>query len=55
MKFTEYLAMAALLLPTVSVMAAVVISLAAPMEMPAEVGVSPTSLAVYYADLEKQP
>ena len=51
----EYLVMAAFLVPTVSLVAGVVISLTAQTNMPAEMGVSPTSLAVYYADLEKQP
>ena len=55
MKFTEYVFMAALLVPTVSLVAGVVISITAPANMPPEVGVHPTSLAVYYADMEKQP
>ena len=55
MKFTEYLVLAVLLVPTVSLMAGVVISITAPTDMPPEVSVQPTSLAVYYADLEKQP
>jgi hypothetical protein len=51
MKFTEYVFMAALLVPTVSLVAGVVISITAPANMPPEVGVHPTSLAVYYADM----
>jgi hypothetical protein len=55
MKFTEYFVLAALLVPTVGLMAGVVISLTVPPDMPAEIGVQPTSLAVYYGDMEKQP
>lgn len=55
MKFTHYIAMAGFLVPTASLIAAVLISLTATAEMPAEIGVNPTSLAVYYADMEKQP
>jgi hypothetical protein len=55
MKFIEYLVMAALLVPTASVITGVVISVTAEPTMPAEASVQATSLAVYYADLEKQP
>ena len=55
MKFTEYLVMAALLVPTASVIAGVVISLAAHPEMPATSGIYATSPAAYYADMENQP
>jgi len=55
MRFAQHLVMTALLAPTAGVLAAVVISLTAPVDAPAKAGVNPTSLAVYYADLEKQP
>jgi hypothetical protein len=55
MKLIEYVVMALLLVPTASVIAAVVISLASEPAPPAEAGVQVTSPAVYYADMEKQP
>jgi hypothetical protein len=55
MKFIEYVVMAALLVPTASVIAAMVISLTSEPAPPAEAGVQVTSPAVYYADTEKQP
>jgi catechol-2,3-dioxygenase len=55
MKFKEYLVMAALLVPTASVLTGMVVSVTAERTMPAEASVRATSLAMYYADLEKQP
>jgi hypothetical protein len=55
MKFTEYGLLGALLVPTVALATSVLITFAARAEMPAQPGINPTSLATYYADLERQP
>jgi hypothetical protein len=54
-KLTEYGILGALLVPTAALATSVLITFAAPAEMPAEAGINPTSLATYYADLERQP
>ena len=56
MKFTEHVVLAALLTPTAALTAAALISLAVPISVaPVEAGIAPTALALYYADLERQP
>jgi len=55
MKLSEHLVLAVLLAPTAALAAAAVIALAGSGEVPEAPGVKPTSLAVYYADLELQP
>ena len=54
-KLTEYAILGALMVPTAALATSVLITFAAPAEMPAEAGVTPTSLATYYADYERQP
>jgi hypothetical protein len=54
-KFTEYAILGALMVPTAALATSVLITFAAPADMPAEAGITPTSLATYYADLERQP
>jgi hypothetical protein len=56
MKFTEHILLAALLVPTAAIAVAAAISVATPIStVPVETGIPPTALAVYYADLERQP
>ena len=55
MKLSEYGILAALLVPTAALATSVLITFAAPHEMPAQPGINPTSLATYYADYERQP
>jgi hypothetical protein len=54
-KLTEYAILGALMVPTAALATSVLITFAAPAEMPAEPGIAPTSLATYYADYERQP
>ena len=55
MKLTEYGILAALLVPTAALATSVLITFAAPHEMPAAPGISATSPELYYADYERQP
>jgi hypothetical protein len=55
MKFSEYGLLGALLVPTAALATSLLITFAAPSEMPVGPGINPTSLATYYADLERQP
>ena len=54
-KLTEYAILGALMVPTAALATSVLITFAAPNEMPAETMTYATSAALYYADLEKQP
>ena len=54
-KLTEYAILGVLLVPTAALATSVLITFAAHAEMPAQPGINPTSLAMYYADLERQP
>jgi hypothetical protein len=54
-KLTEYAILGALLVPTAALATSVLITFAAPHEMPAETTTYATSPAIYYADYERQP
>ena len=54
-KLTEYAILGALMVPTAALATSVLITFAKPADMPAEPGITPTSLAMYYADYERQP
>lgn len=55
MKLTEYGILAVLLVPTAALATSVLITFAAPHQMPAEMAIYSTSPALYYADYERQP
>lgn len=56
MKFTEHVLMAALLAPTAAIAAAALISIAAiETNAPAEPAFRDVAIALFYADLERQP
>ena len=55
MKLTEYAILGALLVPTAALATSVLITFAAPHEMPAATPIYTTSPALYYADYERQP
>ena len=54
-KLTEYAILGALMVPTAALATSMLITFAAPHEMPAATPVYATSPALYYADLEQQP
>lgn len=55
MKLTEYGILGVLLVPTAALATSILITFAAPNEIPAAPGIYATSPALYYADMEKQP
>jgi hypothetical protein len=55
MKLTEYGILAVLLVPTAALATSVLLTFAAPHQMPAEMAIYSTSPALYYADYERQP
>ncbi|HSA88342.1 MAG TPA: hypothetical protein VLF42_00410 [Burkholderiales bacterium] len=55
MKLTEYGILGVLLVPTAALATSILITFAAPHEIPQAPGIYTTSPAIYYADMEKQP